>query len=404
VRSTDSGIEITPIYHEDDVQSLDLAERLGEPGEYPFTRGPYRTMYRERPWTMRQYAGFATAEETNERFRYLLANGAPGLSMAFDLPTQLGMDSDDPRALGEVGRVGVAIDSLDDMLRVFQDIPLDEVSTSMTINAPAAVVDGNAVRILARLNADATAYRDSSHAATAFTPLADALLSPARPGDYNQAVMELGATVCHRRTPLCTICPARPYCAASARGEPEAYPRLAAKLIEKKTVPRAWCERDGALLLRRGEAGAKRLADLHELPTAADLGLEPRRVDPRHLHRPEAAGVEDDHREPCAVDEKILPTEAPIHLIDAERIAQKHDIVGFVVFGKAGCHFEEIFFENSLRRSVAKIVLSVSPHPREVAVDWPQPRGDAPDHCEDRHECGAENLTVEADAHLKVFV
>jgi methylmalonyl-CoA mutase N-terminal domain/subunit len=140
VRSTDSGIEIKPVYHEDDVQSLDLAEQLGEPGEYPFTRGPYRTMYRERPWTMRQYAGFATAEETNERFRYLLANGAPGLSMAFDLPTQLGMDSDDPRALGEVGRVGVAIDSLDDMLRVFSGIPLDEVSTSMTINAPAAVL------------------------------------------------------------------------------------------------------------------------------------------------------------------------------------------------------------------------------------------------------------------------
>jgi methylmalonyl-CoA mutase N-terminal domain/subunit len=140
VRSTDSGIEIKPVYHEDDVQSLDLAEQLGEPGEYPFTRGPYRTMYRERPWTMRQYAGFATAEETNERFRYLLANGAPGLSMAFDLPTQLGMDSDDPRALGEVGRVGVAIDSLDDRLRVFSGIPLDEVSTSMTINAPAAVL------------------------------------------------------------------------------------------------------------------------------------------------------------------------------------------------------------------------------------------------------------------------
>ena len=109
-RSTDSGIDINPVYHADDVAALDLAGALGEPGEFPFTRGPYRTMYREKPWTMRQYAGFATAEETNERFRYLLANGAPGLSMAFDLPTQLGMDSDDPRALGEVGRVGVAID------------------------------------------------------------------------------------------------------------------------------------------------------------------------------------------------------------------------------------------------------------------------------------------------------
>ncbi len=139
-RSTDSGIEIEPIYHESDVDGLHLDERLGEPGEYPFTRGPYATMYREKPWTTRQYAGFATAEETNERFRYLLANGAPGLSMAFDLPTQLGMDSDDPRALGEVGRVGVAIDSIDDMLRVFDGIPLDEVSTSMTINAPASVL------------------------------------------------------------------------------------------------------------------------------------------------------------------------------------------------------------------------------------------------------------------------
>jgi methylmalonyl-CoA mutase N-terminal domain/subunit len=139
-RSTDSGIDINPVYHADDVAALDLAGALGEPGEFPFTRGPYRTMYREKPWTMRQYAGFATAEETNERFRYLLANGAPGLSMAFDLPTQLGMDSDDPRALGEVGRVGVAIDSLDDMQRVFDGIPLGEVSTSMTINAPAAVL------------------------------------------------------------------------------------------------------------------------------------------------------------------------------------------------------------------------------------------------------------------------
>ncbi len=139
-RTTDSGIEIAPVYHQSDVAHLDLAHRLGEPGEYPFARGPYTTMYREQPWTTRQYAGFATAEETNERFRYLLANGAPGLSMAFDLPTQLGMDSDDPRALGEVGRVGVAIDSVDDMARVFDGIPLREVSTSMTINAPAAVL------------------------------------------------------------------------------------------------------------------------------------------------------------------------------------------------------------------------------------------------------------------------
>ena len=109
------------------------------PGEYPFTRGPYSTMYRGRPWTIRQYAGFGSAEETNERFRYLLELGQTGLSVAFDLPTQLGYDSDDPVAKGEVGRTGVAIDSIDDMRVVFDGIPLDRVSTSMTINAPAAL-------------------------------------------------------------------------------------------------------------------------------------------------------------------------------------------------------------------------------------------------------------------------
>jgi methylmalonyl-CoA mutase N-terminal domain/subunit len=139
-RETDSAIPIDPVYDAASIADLDLEARLGAPGEYPFTRGVHPSMYRDRAWTMRQYAGFATAEETNERFRYLLANGAPGLSTAFDLPTQLGMDSDDPRALGEVGRVGVAIDSVEDMGRLFADIPLDKVSTSMTINAPAAVL------------------------------------------------------------------------------------------------------------------------------------------------------------------------------------------------------------------------------------------------------------------------
>jgi methylmalonyl-CoA mutase N-terminal domain/subunit len=139
-RSTESGIPVERVYDASSVAGLDLDERLGEPGAYPFTRGVHPTMYRERPWTTRQYAGFATAEETNARFRYLLGAGAPGLSMAFDLPTQLGMDSDDPLALGEVGRVGVAIDTVDDMARVFGGIPLDRVSTSMTINAPAAVL------------------------------------------------------------------------------------------------------------------------------------------------------------------------------------------------------------------------------------------------------------------------
>jgi methylmalonyl-CoA mutase, N-terminal domain len=135
-RETDSGIEVKPVYSEEDVP----ARELERPGEFPFTRGPYPDMYRGRPWTIRQYAGFASAEETNARFRYLLEQGQTGLSVAFDLPTQLGYDSDDPRAAGEVGRTGVAIDSLADMELLFDGIPLGEVSTSMTINAPAALL------------------------------------------------------------------------------------------------------------------------------------------------------------------------------------------------------------------------------------------------------------------------
>ena len=138
-RFTDSGIEVKQLYSEEDV-AQNLPERLGEPGHYPFTRGIREDMYRGRTWTMRQYAGYATAAETNQRFRYLLEHGSTGLSMAFDLPTQLGRDSDDPLCLGEVGRTGVAIDSIEDMRRVFDQIPLDQVSTSMTINAPASVL------------------------------------------------------------------------------------------------------------------------------------------------------------------------------------------------------------------------------------------------------------------------
>jgi methylmalonyl-CoA mutase, N-terminal domain len=134
-RETDSGIEIKPVYTADDAP-----EQLELPGEFPFTRGPYADMYRGRPWTIRQYAGFASAEETNQRFRYLLDRGQTGLSVAFDLPTQLGYDSDDPRAAGEVGRTGVSIDSIADMELLFDGIPLAEVSTSMTINAPAALL------------------------------------------------------------------------------------------------------------------------------------------------------------------------------------------------------------------------------------------------------------------------
>src|SRR5437588_12701121 len=138
-RFTDSGIEINPVYSEDDLPDP-LPERLGQPGQYPFTRGIHPDMYRGQLWTMRQYAGYASAKESNERYRYLLQHGSTGLSMAFDLPTQLGLDSDDPRCLGEVGRTGVAIDSIDDMRTAFDAIPLDQVSTSMTINAPAAVL------------------------------------------------------------------------------------------------------------------------------------------------------------------------------------------------------------------------------------------------------------------------
>src|SRR5918996_2611803 len=131
-RRTDSGIEIRPVYTAGDLEGFDPDARLGRPGEPPYTRGIYEQMYRSRYWTMRQYAGFGTAEETNGRFHYLLEHGQTGLSCAFDLPTQMGYDSDHPRAQGEVGKVGVAIDSLEDMERLLAGLPLDEVSTSMT--------------------------------------------------------------------------------------------------------------------------------------------------------------------------------------------------------------------------------------------------------------------------------
>ena len=144
---------------------------------------------------------------------------------------------------------------------------------SISFGAPAACVDGNVVRILARLTADATEFRDSASAAKIFTPLAEAILSPATPGDHNQAMMELGATVCFRQNPLCLTCPVRPFCAAARTGDPAAYPRLAAKKIEQRTVTRLWCERGGALLLHRATAESKRLAHQHELPTAEHVGL-----------------------------------------------------------------------------------------------------------------------------------
>jgi methylmalonyl-CoA mutase N-terminal domain/subunit len=138
--TTPSGIEISSLYTPDDTKNIDYDRDIGKPGSYPFTRGVQPTMYRGRLWTMRQYAGFGTAEETNQRFKYLLDQGQTGLSVAFDLPTQMGYDSDDPVSRGEVGKVGVAIDSLEDIEILFEGIPLSQVSTSMTINATASML------------------------------------------------------------------------------------------------------------------------------------------------------------------------------------------------------------------------------------------------------------------------
>jgi A/G-specific adenine glycosylase len=145
--------------------------------------------------------------------------------------------------------------------------------TSIAFGAPAACVDGNVVRILARLTADGTPFRDGVEAAKAFTPLADRLVSPTAPGDHNQAMMELGATVCLRQNPICPECPVRGFCAGERRGRPSRYPRLAPKIVEQHSVVRLWCERRGALLLHRTAKGRKRLAGLYELPAAAQAGL-----------------------------------------------------------------------------------------------------------------------------------
>ncbi len=152
---TSSGIPVKRVYTEEDLPP-DLSKKLGLPGEYPFTRGIYPEMYRRRLWTMRQYAGFSTAEETNRRFHYLLSQGVTGLSVAFDLPTQIGYDSDHPLAEGEVGKVGVAIDSLEDMERLFEGIDLEKVTTSMTINATAAILLAMYVALARKQGADLT--------------------------------------------------------------------------------------------------------------------------------------------------------------------------------------------------------------------------------------------------------
>src|ERR1700728_3885174 len=139
-RSSESGLPIDPVYDDSKLTDFSPETKLGRPGEYPFTRGVYPRMYVDRPWTMRQYAGFSTARESNRRYHQLIEAGTTGLSVAFDLPTQMGYDSDAPAARGEVGKVGVAIDSIEDMRLLLDGISLDSVSTSMTINAPAAVL------------------------------------------------------------------------------------------------------------------------------------------------------------------------------------------------------------------------------------------------------------------------
>src|SRR5579871_5925656 len=138
--TTVSSVEIDPLYTPDSIEGFDPDSELGYPGQYPFTRGVHATMYRSRLWTMRQFAGFGTPRQTNERFRFLLEKGQTGLSTAFDLPTLMGLDSDDPRSYGEVGRLWVAVDSIEDIRQLYDGIDLEQVSVSMTINAPAIVV------------------------------------------------------------------------------------------------------------------------------------------------------------------------------------------------------------------------------------------------------------------------
>ena len=150
--------------------------------------------------------------------------------------------------------------------------------TSISFGAAAACVDGNVVRILARLTADATPFRDSASAAKTFAPLAAALLARDSPGEHNEAMMELGATVCFRQKPLCLTCPVREFCAGARMSEPENFPQLAPKRIEQRAVTRVWCERGGSLLLHRAAAGARRLAELHELPTTEHIGLGQNKV------------------------------------------------------------------------------------------------------------------------------
>lgn len=163
--------------------------------------------------------------------------------------------------------------------------------TSISFGTQTAVVDGNVVRVLTRLMADSTPFKDGARAVKTLTPLANAMLNPETPGDHNQAMMELGATVCHRRNPLCTVCPVLAFCAAAKQGDPVAFPVLAPKIIEQRTVTRVWCMRGEKLLLHRTHAGAKRLANLHELPTSEHLGLAPASFDKSTLLAEKKRGI-----------------------------------------------------------------------------------------------------------------
>src|SRR6202789_840668 len=153
-QETSSHIVVNPLYTQSDLEGWDYDREVGYPGQFPYTRGVQTTMYRGRLWTMRQYAGMGDAEESNKRYKYLLANGTTGLSVAFDLPTQIGLDSDHPLAAGEVGKVGVAVDSIEDMQRLFDGIDLTRISTSMTINATASILLALYVAVARRQGAD----------------------------------------------------------------------------------------------------------------------------------------------------------------------------------------------------------------------------------------------------------
>ena len=181
--TTLSGDAIAPLYTEQDLPA-DVESAIGLPGQYPFTRGVYESMYRGRLWTMRQFAGFGTAQETNERFHYLLEHGQTGLSTAFDMPSLMGHDSDHPRSLGEVGREGVAVDTVLDMETLFAGIPLDEVTVSMTVNAPAAIMLAFYVVAAERQGVSAgAARRDDSDRHPEGVHRSEGVVLPGRSGD-----------------------------------------------------------------------------------------------------------------------------------------------------------------------------------------------------------------------------